>query len=313
MVDLSPELRAVIEREGIKALAFIPLTYENRLLGKLMVYFDQVHAFTPAELRPIETVASQVAFAIERTLSATQLESLVAERTASLQKAIEQMEEFSYSVSHDLRSPVRAMRGYAEALLADYGSRLDDQGRELLGRIERNGLRMDRLIQDLLTYSRLARREIKMDPVSLDRLVREVIQHYPEMSPEVATIEIPRPLPDVLAHEPSLMQVISNLLGNAVKFVARGTRPHITIEWEMVEGRARLSVQDNGIGIPPEYRHRLFGMFERMHTDQKFEGTGIGLAIVRKAVERMNGSVGVISDGKSGSRFWIELPMPARA
>jgi signal transduction histidine kinase len=273
------------------------------------VYYDRVHRFTPEELRPIETVASQVAFAIERKKSAAELESLVAERTASLQKAIEQMEEFSYSVSHDLRSPVRAMRGYAEALLADYGARLDDEGRELLGRIQRNGLRMDRLIQDLLTYSRLARREIKMEPVSLDRLVREVIQHYPEMAPHVATIEILGTLPDVMAHEPSLMQVISNLLGNAVKFVRPGTRPRVTIGCDAQHGRARLWVQDNGIGIAPEYQQRLFGLFERVHTDQVFEGTGIGLAIVRKAVERMAGTVGVISDGTSGSRFWIELPL----
>lgn len=309
-VELEPSLRAVIEREGIGALAFIPLTYEKRLLGKFMVYFDAEHQFTPEELRPIETVASQVAFAIERRKSAEQLESLVTERTASLQKAIEQMEEFSYSVSHDLRSPVRAMRGYAEAVLADYGPRLDDEGRELLGRIQRNGLRMDRLIQDLLTYSRLARREIKMDVVSLDRLVREVIPHYPELSPAVATIEIHGTLPDVLAHEPSLMQVVSNLLSNAVKFVAKGTRPHIRIESETAPNLVRLWVKDNGIGISPEYQNRLFGLFERVHTDQKFEGTGIGLAIVRKAVERMHGTAGVVSDGISGSQFWIELPRP---
>lgn len=309
-VDLEPALRVVIEREGIKALAFIPLTYEKRLLGKFMVYFDREHSFVPEELRPIETVASQVAFAIERRKSAEELESLVAERTASLQKAIEQMEEFSYSVSHDLRSPVRAMRGYAEAVLADYGPRLDDEGRELLGRIQRNGFRMDRLIQDLLTYSRLARRQMTMEPVSVDRLVREIIQHYPEMSPEVATIEIVGALPDVLAHEPSLTQVISNLLSNAVKFVASGTRPHVKIEAETISDRARLWVQDNGIGIPPEFQHRLFGLFERGHPDQKYEGTGIGLAIVRKAVERMNGAVGVVSDSSNGTRFWIDLPVP---
>jgi PAS domain S-box-containing protein len=308
--ELAPTLRTVIEHEGIKALAFVPLTYEKRLLGKFMVYFDSVQRFSPKVLRPIETVASQVAFAIERKKSADQLESLVAERTASLQKAIEQMEEFSYSVSHDLRSPVRAMRGYAEALLADYGPRLDEQGRELLGRIQRNGFRMDRLIQDLLTYSRLARREIKVDVVSLDRLVREVIPHYPEMSPAVATIEIVGVLPEVLAHEPSLMQAVSNLLSNAVKFVAPGKRPHIRVSAEIVSDRVRLWIQDNGIGISPEYQHRLFGLFERLHPEQKFEGTGIGLAIVRKAVERMHGAAGVISDGVSGSRFWIELPRP---
>jgi PAS domain S-box-containing protein len=311
--EIDQDIRGAMLREGIKALAFIPLTYEKRLLGRLTIYFDGKHEFTLAELRPIETVASQLAFAIKRTESADELESLVAERTASLRKAIEQMEEFSYSVSHDLRSPVRAMRGYAEAILADYGPRLDEEGRELLGRIQRNGLRMDRLIQDLLTYSRLARREIKIEPVSLDRLVREIIPHYPEMSPDAATIDIVGVLPEVLAHEPSLMQAVSNLFSNAVKFVAPGTRPHIRVSAEFVNHRARLWIRDNGIGIPPEYQHRLFGLFERMHTDQQFEGTGIGLAIVRKAVERMNGSVGVVSDGASGSRFWIDLPVPEKS
>ena len=277
-----------------------------------MVYFNQPHAFEPRELRPIETIASQLAFAIERRKSAEELEALVAERTASLQKAIAQMEEFSYSVSHDLRSPVRAMRGYAEVLLSEYGSRLDAEGREMLGRIQRNGGRMDRLIQDLLTYSRLARREIRLDVVPLDPLVREVIQHYPEMSPEVATIEILEPLPDVLAHEPSLTQVVSNLLSNAVKFVEPGTRPHVRIGWDRTPTGARLWFQDNGIGIPPHLHARLFGMFERVHPDRKYDGTGIGLAIVRKAMERMKGSVGVVSTGTSGSRFWIELPVPPR-
>ncbi len=313
LAEIDPVLREVIQREGIKALAFVPLTYETRLLGKFMVYFDRVHAFTAAELRPIETVASQVAFAIERKKSAAELESLVADRTASLRKAIAQMEEFSYSVSHDLRSPVRAMQGYADVLLQDYGSQLDDEGRELLGRIRRSGLRMDRLIQDLLTYSRLARLEFKPDVVSLDRLVREIILHYPEMAPEAATIEIVNELPDVLAHEPSLVQAVSNLLGNAVKFVAPGTRPHLRIGCDRMGSRARLWIQDNGIGIPEEYHHRLFGMFERMHVDRRYEGTGIGLAIVRKAVERMNGTVGVVSKGEGGSRFWIELPIPPTA
>ena len=205
-------LREVIDREGIKALAFIPLTYEKRLLGKFMVYFDRVHDFTPAELRPIETVASQVAFAIERRKSAAELESLVADRTASLRKAIAQMEEFSYSVSHDLAFAGPRHAGYADVLLQDYGPQLDEVGRDLLGRIQRNGLRMDRLIQDLLTYTRLARREFRPDVVSLDRLVREIITHYPEMRPEAATIEFVDPLPNVLAHEPSLLQAVSNLL-----------------------------------------------------------------------------------------------------
>ncbi len=306
---LEPALRSALDSEGIRALAFVPLTYQRKLLGKFMLYYDVPHHFTLTELRPVETIASQVAFAIERQRGAEALEALVDERTASLRQAVAQMEEFSYSVSHDLRAPTRAMCGYAEAILEDHAPQLDPVGRDLLTRIMRNSRRMDRLIQDLLTYSRISRREISLEPVSLDKLVREVVQQYPDLRPEHADIEVEGPLPDVIAHEPSLMQVVSNLLTNAVKFVMPKARPHVRVGFELTATQARLWFRDNGIGIKPEVQSRLFRMFERVHPEKHYEGTGIGLAIVRKAVERMNGAVGVESDGVTGSRFWFELPI----
>jgi signal transduction histidine kinase len=307
--SLAPSLRAALAAEGIRALAFVPLSYEKQLLGRFVIYYDTPHPFSAAELRPVETIARQVAFAIERQRGAEALESLVNERTASLRQVIAQIEEFSYTVSHDLRAPVRAMRGYADIILQDHGWRLDAEARELLTRIVRSGTRMDRLILDLLTYSRMSRRELRLEPVSLDKLVREVVQQYPDMRPERADIEVAGPLPDVIAHEPSLSQVISNLLSNAVKFVRPHGRPHVRVSFDRRDSQARLWIEDNGIGIKPEHQSRLFGMFERIHPECEYEGTGIGLAIVRKAVERMNGAVGVESDGVSGSRFWIELPI----
>jgi PAS domain S-box-containing protein len=236
------------------------------------------------------------------------LEQRVAERTASLRQAVAQMEEFSYSVSHDLRAPVRAMKGYTEAILEDYGDRLDDRGRDYLNRILRGSSRMEQLIQDVLTYSRLARFEIQLQPVSLDKLLHDVIQQYPEMQPPNAEIAVREPLHGVLAHEPSLTQAVSNLLSNGVKFVAPGTTPRLEVWTEAHNGSVRLWVEDNGIGINPKYQSRLFGMFERVHQDAGYDGNGIGLAIVRKAAEKMGGSVGVKSDGAHGSSFWIELP-----
>lgn len=304
--SLEAPILAAIEAEGIAALAFIPLMDKKRLLGKFVVYYNRPHAFELHELRPAETIASQVAFAIERQKGAEALEALVDERTASLRQAIGQMQEFSYSVSHDLRSPVRAMRGYADALIEDYGDQIDAEGRELLARIRRNGERMDRLIQDLLTYSRISQRQLVLEPVSLARLIPEIVQQYPEMQPDQADIEI-ESLDVVIAHEPSLAQVVSNLLANAIKFVSPGRRPSIRIWSERRENRVRVWFEDKGIGIKPEHQSRLFAMFERINPDKQYEGTGIGLAIVRKAVERMNGTVGVVSDGVTGSAFWIEL------
>ncbi|MDB6110047.1 MAG: putative histidine kinase, classic, partial [Pedosphaera sp.] len=236
------------------------------------------------------------------------LEKRVQERTASLKEAVNQMEEFSYSVSHDLRSPVRAMKGYAQAVIEDYGDRLDGQGRDYLNRVVLGSSRMERLIHDVLTYSRLARSEIQLQPVLLQKLLQDIIQQYPEMQPPRAEITIREPLHIVLAHEPSLTQAISNLLANGIKFVGFGITPKLQVRTEARNGKIRLWIEDNGIGIKPEHQHRLFGMFERVHPGKNYEGTGIGLAIVRKAAEKMGGQVGVESDGITGSSFWIELP-----
>ncbi|HEX4265567.1 MAG TPA: PAS domain S-box protein [Verrucomicrobiae bacterium] len=307
--SLEDPLKTVIDREGIRSLAFLPLSYEGRLLGKFMIYYNEPHHFVLEELRPAQTVVNQVAFAIERRRAGENLERTVNERTASLREAIAQMEEFSYSVSHDLRAPVRAMQCYAEVLMEDYGTQLDEQAKKYLERIIQGGSRMDRLIQDILTYSRLSRREIQLHPISLDKLTREIVRQYLDLSSSSqADICVEGKLLSVIGHEASLSQAISNLLNNAVKFVTPGTTPKVRLSTERRNGDVRLWIDDNGIGIKPEYQHRLFSVFERVHPEKNYEGTGIGLAIVRKAAERMGGKVGVESDGINGSKFWIQLP-----
>lgn len=306
---IDEKLRETILQEGIRSLVFLPIISEGRLLGKFMLYYDAPHRFTPEELRTAQTIVSQVAFAIERRRTGENLERMVNERTASLREAIAQMEEFSYSVSHDLRAPVRAMQCYAEVLMEDYGPELDDQAKKYLERIIQGGSRMDRLIQDILTYSRLSRREIQLHPIALDKFIRDIVRQHQDMgSSSRADIAVEGHLADVIGHEASLSQAISNLLNNAAKFVASGTKAKIRIHSEKRDGTVRLWIEDNGIGIKPEYQHRLFNIFERIHPEKHYEGTGIGLAIVRKAAERMGGKVGVESDGSNGSRFWIQLP-----
>jgi signal transduction histidine kinase len=167
---------------------------------------------------------------------------------------------------------------------------------------------MDCLVQDILTYSRLARAELRFQPVPLHSLIVDIIRQYPDMQPPRLRMRLAPDLGQVMAHEPSLTQAISNLLSNAVKFVAPGVTPYIEVYSEPRNGHLRLWIQDNGIGIKPEHQGRLFGLFQRIHPEARYEGTGVGLAIVRKSVERMNGKVGMESDGVNGSRFWIELP-----
>ena len=243
----------------------------------------------------------------ELALLNQELERRVVERTGSLTDALAQIEEFSYTVSHDLRAPARSMRGYAQVILDDFGQSLAPDAKDYLDRIIRGGERMDRLIRDVLTYSRLNRRELELQVVSLDRLVCDIINEYPHMQPPCANITIRSPLLDVRAHETSLAQAISNLLTNAIKFVPDRETPRVIIRTEARPPNVRLWVEDNGIGIKPEHQPRIFGVFERLPGTTQYEGTGIGLAIVRKAAERMGGSVGVESDGFTGSRFWIEL------
>ena len=240
--------------------------------------------------------------------SQQELEKKVEARTASLREAVAQMEEFSYTVSHDLRSPLRAMNAFAQVLLEEQADRLDATGRDYVGRIIRASERMDRLTMDLLRYSRVSQSELTVLSTDTDQLVRDTIAHYPQLQPPAAEIRVESPLPRVLAHEPALAQCFANLLTNAVKFVKPGETPRVRVHAETHQGIVRIWVEDNGIGIAPDQQEKLFRIFERATGSKGYEGTGVGLAIVRKAVERMGGTCGLNSDGRNGSRFWLELP-----
>jgi signal transduction histidine kinase len=219
-----------------------------------------------------------------------------------------ELEAFSYSVSHDLRSPLRAMQGFANALLEEYQSRLDSQATDYLERICRAAVRMDALVQDVLSYSRLAKADIQVSPIDLDTLIGDIVRDSRGLSDARASVNVKGPLPVVLGHEACLTQCFSNLLENSAKFVPPTRPPEIVIRAEPREPWVRIWVEDNGIGIDPAHHDRIFQMFGRLHHNNTYEGTGMGLTIVKKAVERMGGTLGVESASGAGSRFWIELP-----
>jgi signal transduction histidine kinase len=238
---------------------------------------------------------------------AEQLEKTVAERTAKLQDTIGELEAFSYSVSHDMRAPLRAMSRYAEFLKRDAGARLTQPEQQFLERILTSARRLDALIQDALTYSRVSKSELKLTSINIAPIINGIIEQYPALHPDRADIITRMPLLNVLGHEASLTQCLSNVLANAVKFVVPGKRPRIVLWTEPRGDDVRICIQDNGIGVAPEDQERIFGMFARVHSEKEYEGTGIGLAIVRKAVERMGGSLGIESDIGKGSVFWLQL------
>ena len=238
---------------------------------------------------------------------AKRLDALVAQRTVRLQETIGELEAFSYSISHDMRAPLRAMQGYANALLSDYGATLDADAKHYLDRIFRSANRLDLLIQDVLTYSRVAKGQIDLQPVDFERLLNDVISTTPEFQEPRARIIVERPLHRVRGHDAYLTQCISNLLANAVKFVPERVVPEIRVRSERLDGKIRVWFEDNGIGIDPLHNERIFQIFGQVYPEKKYGGTGIGLAIVSKAVQRMNGEVGVISELNKGSRFWLLL------
>lgn len=285
-------------------------------LGRLEAWAVAPGAFDEEAREVAAAVGDQLAIAIEQAQlrddlqrHATHLEARVAERTRALQDVNAELNAFAYSVSHDLRAPLRSMQGFAQALLEDYGERIDDLGRDYAQRIVAASRRMDDLIQDLLSYSRLSRTEVELRAIDLDRLVHSTAAVVADLAqPGVVRFEIASPLPAVVGHSGVLSQVMQNLLGNAVKFVAPGTVPHVRVSAEAHAGRVVVAVEDNGIGIPADYQERIFRVFERLHPLEAYPGTGIGLAIVRKGVERLGGRCGVSSREGHGSRFWIDLP-----
>jgi PAS domain S-box-containing protein len=270
----------------------------GRLIG-LMGVAQDITARKQAEVALKEAQAKLQAHAEE-------LEGLVEQRTAKLREMVGELHHVSYAMMHDMRSPLRAMAAFAELLTRPEGDRDPVEAREYAQRIAGAAARLDHLIVDALSYTKILHHELPRQPVDLSRLIRGLIESYPNLQAYTDEIRLEEPLPIVLGSESLLTQCFSNLLGNAVKFVAPGARPHVRVRAEPVRDQSvRIWIEDSGVGIPAGVRDRIFGMFQRFNTD--YEGTGIGLAIVRKVTEQMGGSVGVESEIGKGSRFWVQL------
>jgi PAS domain S-box-containing protein len=289
--------------------------------GDRIEHFDTVRRRKNGTLLPVSLTVSPIRTAegviigaskIARDLSALRayadaLEQKVKDRTEALETANTHLEAFAYSVSHDLRAPLRGMQGLAHALLEDYGGELDARGRDYAARIVAETRMMDQLIQDLLAYSRLAHIEVTLEPVDVRDAVEAALHNLrQDIADRQASVEITGEMPVLQANRTLLVQALTNLLSNAFKF--GGSHPSVQVQAERTRGGVRISVEDHGIGIAPQHHDRVFRAFERLHGIEEFPGTGMGLAIVRKGIERLGGRVGLESAEGQGSRFWIELP-----
>lgn len=243
----------------------------------------------------------------ELSRHAERLETQVTERTAELTATNEQLEAFVYSVAHDLRAPIRSMQGFAAMLVEEAGATLSATSRDFAGRINKSAQFMERLLLDLLAFSHIAQQQIALTPVKLEPIVQSVLSRLEnEIEEKQGRVESAGPWPAVLAHEATLGQVIFNLVSNALKFATPGVAPQVRLRAQELGPVVRVWVEDNGIGIAPDYHGQIFGLFTRLH-GSKFPGTGVGLAIVQKGVERMGGKVGLESTPDQGSRFWLEV------
>ncbi|HEY3853304.1 MAG TPA: ATP-binding protein [Verrucomicrobiae bacterium] len=343
---------AALKKAGARALVAIPLITNGRHLGLLCFATWSREKIAKDESDLLAIIAQYLAVAVDRERTKHQLqkakeqllehaqvlEKRVEERTSRLQDTISELQMFSYTLAHDLKAPVRGMVGYSQILMKNFADSLPPEAMAIVQRLERIPRRMEVLIQDLLEFSKVSRQEVNMVRVEIEPIIDEIVGLRASAVRQAITIR--PPLHAVRAQRDLLQQVLSNLVDNAIKFVAPQMTPKITISTEVVthgshsirSGKllfssnesapskntepppelppkhVRIWVEDEGIGISSELHQKIFGIFERGADSEKYEGTGMGLAIVARALQRMGGTCGLESEPGRGSRFWIELP-----
>ena len=237
------------------------------------------------------------------------MEQRVLERTAQLEAANKELESFSYSVSHDLRAPLRAINGFSEIIARRYRSSLNEEAQHYFDNIIEASKRMEQLIDDLLQYSRLGRKGVHHDLVLLADIFTDLATDLKErLSQNQGTLTIASNLPTLMSDRTLLTQIFLNLLDNALTYHVRGQPVEISVTWQKNDKSYIFHVRDNGIGIPLEYQEKIFNVFQRLHGQEEYPGTGIGLATVKKSVQLLDGSVSVESQVGKGSTFSVYLP-----
>lgn len=305
-----PETDALLA-SGIHVYMVVPMIAGGELIGALS-FGGERQTFPAEQITIAQEVATQLAIAITQARlfervkhQADDLEVRVNDRTAELKAVNRELESFSYSVSHDLRAPLRAVDGYALMLQEDYGARLDDEGRRLLNVVRASAAQMGRLIDDLLRFSQVGRKALAPAPVDMSSLAGEVVAELAGTYPK-ARIDLGN-LPIAAGDRALLRQVWTNLIGNALKYSARADAPRVEISGRDEGSECVYQVRDNGAGFDMRYYDKLFGVFQRLHREEEFEGTGVGLAIVQRVIVRHGGRIWGESAPGQGACFYFAL------
>jgi signal transduction histidine kinase len=262
----------------------------------------------PFKLSVILPVLSRALAMRQLRLKNLELERRIAHRTVELEEANKELESFSCSVSHDLRAPLRAVEGFTGIVLKRYATEMPNDAERLLQQVEKSAKHMGQLIDDLLRFSRFSRQHLSVSPVNTAILVREVLE---ELRPEIGKRQIDfqiSEMPEVLADLSLLRQVFANLLSNAIKFTAKQPKARIDVSCQSAAQEYIFCVKDNGAGFDMAYAQRLFGVFQRLHSGEEFEGTGVGLSIVQRIVQRHGGRIRAEAAVDQGAAFYFTLP-----
>ena len=307
---------AVLQKTGMECYIGIPLFATDRHPLGLMVLMDRQHISEDLLVIEIAQLFADRAVAeLERIYSESELmlhrehlEDLVAYRTDELHRANQELEAFSYSVSHDLRAPLRAIDGFSESLCEDYADQLDDTARDYLQRVRKNAQRMGQLIDDLLILSRVTRQEIKASRIDLSALSGEIIEQLRAEQPE-RTVQFEIEDNINILGDPGLVRIaMENLIGNAWKYTSKISHAKISLSTSLDNDKTAFKLQDNGAGFNMEYADKLFEVFQRLHGKDDYEGTGVGLATVKRVIERHQGSIWARSEKGKGASFFFTLP-----
>ena len=305
-------------QHGFRASAAIPLHFPGNVIGALTLYSHEPKAFDAQQIALLEALAADLSYALE-AISQDQArhsaEEAILKLNQDLTRQAEQLkmvnkelESFSYSVSHDLRSPLRAISGFSNILRTEYGPGLDPEIQHYLEIIDTSAQKMGYLIEDLLKFSRLSRQELAVRPVDLNALVREVVSELaPEMENRQVELRIDE-LPACQADPALLKQVLINLLSNALKYSRRRSPAIIQVGCQAIDGEPVYFVKDNGVGFNMRYVDKIFVVFQRMHSADEYEGSGVGLAIVQRIIQRHGGRVWAEAEVDQGATFYFTLP-----
>jgi signal transduction histidine kinase len=309
--SVAPAFVPIFEAVGITGMIVVRLRARGINLGYLSLFRTSAARppYTRADLHLVQDLADRAALAIDNSQLVDGLEKRVAERTQALQVANRELEAFAFSVSHDLRSPLRVIDGFSAQLESDYGGLLDEEGRRKLDVIRRSAQRMGHLIEDLLRLSRLGHRGIQpLIQVDMRQLVETVLAGIRAANPSLVIDVRLGDLPRAMGNVELLRQVWTNLLDNAVKYSRRRPVSIVEVEGKIQAGELRYTVTDNGAGFDPRYADKLFGVFQRLHSEAEFEGTGVGLALVQRIVSRHGGRVWAEGRPDAGATFGFSLP-----